>query len=161
MNTLPQLLEEDMGELDLALRELLLNSEAGLAMVIDKGGFLITRCGEEPLALDTTTLAALSAASFAATQGIASLVGETNFTSVYQQGEQFSLLVLNVDEFCLLAIVFQAHLSVGAVKYYAAGTVKQIARQLKKAHQRAPQFGLDLSLMDLADPAPLFRKQVA
>ena len=161
MNTLPQLLEEDMGELDLALRELLFHSEASLALLIDKGGFLITLCGEDPLALDTTTLAALSAASFAATQGIALLVGETNFSSVYQQGEHHSLLVLNVDEFCLLAIVFQAHLSVGAVKYYAAGTVKQIAGQLKKAHQRAPQFGLDLSLMDLADPAPLFRKQVA
>jgi len=159
MAILPQLLEEDLGALDGALRELLLKCEASLALLIDKGGFIITFCGQDPLLLDTTTLAALSAASFAATQGIASLIRETNFSSVYQQGENTSVLVLNVDEFCLLAIMFDAHLSAGAVKFYAALAVKQIARQLTQAHQRTPTLGLDLSLLDLANTGPLFRKK--
>src|SRR5829696_7781986 len=104
MATLPQLIEEDVNELCRALQELLLKTDASVALVIDKGGFLITECGEKH-EIDTTTLAALSAASFAATQGIATLVNESNFSSVYQQGETFSLLVLNVDEYCLLTIV--------------------------------------------------------
>ena len=161
MATLPQLFEEDIGALNQALWELLIRSEASLAMLIDKGGFLITRCGEEPPETDVTTLAALSAASFAATQGIASLVSETNFTSVYQQGEHYSLLVLLVDDYSLLTVVFRAHLSVGAVKYYATGVTAQIARQLKRAHERAPTQGLDLSLADMADASVLFRKRVA
>src|SRR5262249_32578051 len=103
MPTLPQLIEEDIGALNSALQELILKSDAGTALVIDKGGFIITQCGRAE-EVDTTTISALSAASFAATEGIATLVGENNFSSVYQQGEHHSLLVMNVDEFCLIAV---------------------------------------------------------
>ena len=158
MPTLPQLIEEDIQELDRALHELLLKCEGMAALLIDKGGFLITQVGDAPQ-LDTTTLAALAAGSFAATQTIASLVNETNFTSVYQQGEQYSLLVINEDEYCLLTVVFKAQVSVGAVKYFAVSTGRQIAKQLKKANRRAPDAGWDLSELNMADTAPLFRKK--
>src|SRR5262249_30174790 len=110
MGTLPQIIEEDIEVLNGALDELLSKSEAGAALIIDKGGFLITQTGNTK-GFDTMTLAALSAASFAATQGIANLVNETNFSSIYQQGESFSLLVVNVDEYCLLTVVFPARVS--------------------------------------------------
>jgi predicted regulator of Ras-like GTPase activity (Roadblock/LC7/MglB family) len=158
MATLPQLIEEDIQELDRAMQELLLKCDGSAVLIIDKGGFLITHVGEARK-FDTTTLAALSAASFAATEGIASLVSETNFSSVYQQGESYSLLVLNVDEYCLLTVVFKAEVSVGAVKYFAISTAKQIAKQLKKAHRRAPDAGVDLSELNMIDPTPLFRKK--
>jgi predicted regulator of Ras-like GTPase activity (Roadblock/LC7/MglB family) len=160
MATLPQLIEEDIHELDRALQELLLKCDGSAGLIIDKGGFLITQVGQARH-LDTTTLAAMSAASFAATETIASLVNETNFSSVYQQGESHSLLVLNVDEFCLLTIVFRAEVSVGAVKYFAVSTAEQVAKQLKKAQRRAPDAGLDLSELNLADPTPLFRRKTA
>jgi len=159
MATLPQLIEEDVSELDNAMEELLIKCEGSAALIIDKGGFLITQVGSRQF--DFTTLAALSAASFAATETIASLVSETNFSSVYQQGENFSLLVLNVDEFCLLTIVFKAEISVGSVKYFAVTTARQVAKQLKKAVRRAPEAGLDLSMLNLADPTPLFRKKAS
>lgn len=158
MATLPQLIEEDVEELEQGLQDLLLKCEGSAVLIIDKGGFLITQLGATKH-LDTTTLAALSAASFAATERIASIVNEANFASVYQQGEDNSLLVLNVDEYCLLAIVFKASVSVGAVKYYAASTAKEISKQMKKAHHRAPSLGLDLSELNLADPTPLFKKK--
>ncbi len=158
MPSLPQLIEEDVQELGRALHELLVKSDASVALIIDKGGFLITQCGEHH-AFDTTTLAALSAGSFAATQSMAGLVSETNFTSVYQQGETYSLLVLNVDEYCLLAVVFKAHLSVGAVKYFGHTTVKDIAAQMERAHKRDPGTGLDLSMLNMADTAPVFKKK--
>jgi predicted regulator of Ras-like GTPase activity (Roadblock/LC7/MglB family) len=157
MPTLPQLIEEDVTELLRILDDLLLKTEASVALVIDKGGFLITQRGADHF--DTTTLAALSAASFAATQGIANLVDETNFSSVYQQGESYSLLVLNVDEYCLLAVVFKAQISVGAVKYFSNALVDQIAAQMKRAHDRDPDGGLDLSMLNMADPSSVFRKK--
>jgi len=158
MATLPQLIEEDVCELERVLQELLLQCEGSAALIIDKGGFLITEIGAAKK-FDSTTLAALSAASFAATQEIASLVSEPNFSSVYQQGEAHSLLVMNVDEYCLLTIIFKATISVGAVKYFAASSTKLVAKQLKKAHRRAPGAWLDLSELNLADPTPLFRKK--
>ena len=161
MSPLPELIEEDIAEVERAMQELLLKSDANVALLLDKGGFLITKCGNYQK-FDTVTLAALAAASFAATQGIASLVCENNFSSVYQQGEENSMLVLNVDDNCLLTIVFSANISVGAVKYFAGTTVKQIGKQMKRARTRTPQGGLDLSLLNLADPASsVFRKKRA
>src|SRR5438552_1282487 len=46
MTTLPQLIEEDVQCLDGALRELLEKSDATTALVIDKGGFLISDQGD-------------------------------------------------------------------------------------------------------------------
>jgi predicted regulator of Ras-like GTPase activity (Roadblock/LC7/MglB family) len=158
MPTLPELIEDDISTLNAALHELLMKSDADTGLVIDKGGFIITQCGRAE-EVDTTTLSALSAASFAATEGIATLVGENNFSSVYQQGEQSSLLVMNVDEYCLLSVIFKATLSVGAIRYYAADTIKKIAGQLKVAHSRTPQGGLDLSMLNMADPSPVFKKR--
>jgi predicted regulator of Ras-like GTPase activity (Roadblock/LC7/MglB family) len=160
MATLPQLIEEDVEELTTALEDLLLKSEAHLALLIDKGGFLIAQCGERRQ-FDTTTLAALSAGSFAATETIAGLVSESNFSTVYQQGEAYSVLVMSVDESCLLVVVFRAQVSVGAVRYFAMFSTKRIAKQLKKAHIRAPGTGLDLSLLNMADATPVFRKKSA
>jgi predicted regulator of Ras-like GTPase activity (Roadblock/LC7/MglB family) len=158
MATLPQLFEEDIQVFESALQDLLVKTEARSVLIIDKGGFLITKYGRDDQ-VDTTTLGALAAASYAATQGMASLVSETNFRSVYQQGETYSLLVQNVDEFCLLAVIFNATTSVGAVKYYATSTGQRIADQLKIAHKRDPKHGLDLAAMDVVDTAPLFRKK--
>ena len=157
---LPQLIEEDMRLIDGALGDLLAKSEATSALVLDKGGFLITQCGDTRR-FDTTTLGALAAAMYAATQGIASLVGEIDFSSVYQQGDNFSMLVNNVDEHCLLLVIFRAQISVGAVKYYALGTIAQLAQQLRAAQARAPGEGYDLSVLNIADTADLFRKKQA
>ena len=92
---------------------------------------------------------------------VASLVGEKNFTSLYQQGDHASILVMNVDQFCLLTVIFKATLSVGAIKYYAADTITKVANQLKRAQQRSPEGGLDLSMLNLADPSSVFKMKVA
>ena len=160
MATLPQLIEEDIRQIDSALNDLLAKSEATSALIMDKGGFLITQCGEVRR-FDFTTLGALAAAMYAATQGIASLVNEVNFSSVYQQGENFSLLVHNVDEHCLLVVIFRAQISVGAVKFYALNTISDVARQLQAAQARTPGEGFDLSVLNIADTADLFRKKQA
>ena len=158
MATLPQLIEEDIARLDAELRELLERSDATTALIIDKGGFLITSQGDAQQ-FDLTTVAALASGAFMANQTIAGLVHETNFNSIYQQGEQFSMLVTCVDENCLLLVVFKAQVSVGAVKYFAAPAVKRIALQLQIAQERAPDSGLDLSVLNLADPSQVFKRK--
>ena len=45
MATLPQLIEEDIRRLDETLREFLARTDATVALVIDKGGFLLTHQG--------------------------------------------------------------------------------------------------------------------
>ena len=159
MATLPQLIEEDVQRLEDVLQDLLEKTDATTALIIDKGGFLISSLGDSRQ-FDLTTIAALASGAYMANQTIANLVHETNFNSVYQQGEKFSMFVMCVDEFCLLSIIFKAHLSVGVVKYFAAPAVMLIAEQLQRAQQREPNGGLDLSVLNLADPSEVFRKKI-
>ena len=158
MATLPQLVEEDVQRLDDELRELLEKSDATTALIIDKGGFLITSQGDARR-FDLTTISALASGAFMANQTIANLVHEPNFNSVYQQGEKFSMFVLCVDQFCLLAVIFKANVSVGVVKYFAVPAAEQIARQLQIAQVRDPGAGLDLSMLNLADASEVFKKK--
>jgi predicted regulator of Ras-like GTPase activity (Roadblock/LC7/MglB family) len=158
MATLPQLIEDDVRQLDELLREFIVSTEAIATLIIDKGGFLIAQQGDAH-DFDTTTIGALASGAFMANQTIASLVNETSFNSIYQQGENASMFVINVDEHCLLVVIFKSHSGVGVVKYSAATAVKRIARQLKIARERAPEAGLDLSVLNVAETAPLFRKK--
>lgn len=160
MAILPQLHGEDIQTMDAALGDLISKSEAAAALVLDKGGFLIVQAGDSRR-FDATTLGALAAAMYAATQGIAGLVGEANFSSVYQQGEKSSLLVNNIDENCLLVVIFDAHISVGAVKYYATTSIAAIARQLEAAAHRAPGEGLDLATLNMVDSGEFFARKAA
>jgi predicted regulator of Ras-like GTPase activity (Roadblock/LC7/MglB family) len=158
MATLPQLLEPDIERLRNDLRELLRQTEATTALIIDRGGFLITSEGDTEQ-FNLITLAALASGAFMANQTIAGLVHETNFTSTYQQGDNFSMFVLSVDADCLLVVIFKAHVNVGLVKYYATPAAARIAEQLRLAYERDPSAGLDLSELNLADTADLFKKK--
>ena len=158
MGTLPQLLEEDIQRLDDVLRDYLERSDATTALIIDKGGFLITSQGDARR-FDLTTIGALASGAFLANQTIANLVHEENFDSVYQQGETFSMFVTNVDESCLLMVIFSSKVGVGMVKYHAADARKQVADQLKTAQERDPSAGLDLSVLNLANPSELFKRK--
>lgn len=160
MATLPQLIEDDIRQLDDTLREFLTQTDATVALVIDKGGFLITHQGEAG-ELDLTTLGALASGAFMASQTIAGLVSEKDFNYTSQQGEQSSLFTMNVDEHCLLVVSFPSKTGLGIVKYYSAGAAKRIARQLAAARKRDPDGGLDLSELNVANPQELFRKKAA
>ncbi len=158
MSTLPQLIEEDIQRVDGALRELLTRTDATTALVIDKGGFLISSQGDAQQ-FDLVTIAALASGAFMANQTIASMVQETNFNSVYQQGEKFSMFVICIDDYCMLVVIFKAELSVGLVKYYAAPAVSAIAAQFQVAKDRDPAGGLDLSVLNMANTSELFKRK--
>jgi hypothetical protein len=103
------------------------------------------------------TLATLGSNAFNATHFMAQLVNEHNFSSMYQQGETYSTLILNIDEHLLLVLVFGTQQTVGSMKYYAAPVVKAIAEQLKTAAARG-DMGLDLCDMNPDDVQSLFRR---
>jgi predicted regulator of Ras-like GTPase activity (Roadblock/LC7/MglB family) len=158
MASLPQLIEEDILRLDAELRELVEKSDATTALIIDKGGFLIASQGDIRQ-FDLTSIAALASGAYMANQTIASLVQEPNFNSIYHQGERFSLLVMCVDENCLLTVIFRAQVGVGAVKYFAVPAAQRISAQLQTAQDRNPGASVDLSALNLADPSEVFKRK--
>lgn len=155
MGAFPALNQEDIDVVDKTLRDLLQKSEANVALLVEKAGYLIHQCGN-PEHLDTTTFATLGSNAYNAVQFMASLVNESNFTSMYQQGENFSTLMVNVDENSLLVIVFPTHLTVGSMKYYAGPAVRLINDRIKVATARGDV--VDFSDVDARDVQALFQK---
>ncbi len=158
MGQFPQLIQEDLDLLNVVMGELLTKSEAHVALLVEKAGYLIHQCGN-PASIDTTTFATLGSNAYNAVQFMAQLVNESKFTSMYQQGENFSTLMVNVDENSLLVVVFPTHLTVGSMKYYATPAAQAIAQRIVVASEREPGKGLDLSDLNPADVQALFKKQ--
>lgn len=158
MFTLPILISEDITAMDEALRDFVKASTSRLALFIDAGGFIVTRHGDEG-EMDTATLGALAANSIAATQAIAKIIEDQSVTSLYQEGKENSLLIMSVGEFGYLAVVFPAEIGVGAVKFFGQDVVARLGKQLAMARDRAPEDGLDLSALNIADAQPLFRRR--
>ena len=157
MADFPQLTEEDYQVFTRAMEDLMARSEAGSVLLIEKAGHLIHTCGNGDY--DATAMAALASNTFNAVQFMAGMLAETNFNGMYQQGDKLSTVLLNVDEHLLLMIIFPAHLSVGAVRFYAAETIKTISAQLEAASSRIGNLKFDLTDLDIASTEALFRKK--
>ncbi len=160
MFSLPLLVTEDIDTLDAVLADFVAASGARLALFLDGGGFIVTQHGDAG-EIDTVTLGALAANSFAATQAIAKIIEDHSVTSLYQEGNENSMLILSVEEFGFLAVVFPSEIGVGSVKFYGQDAVARAGRQLTAARSRAPAEGLDLASLNLADSGPLFHRRAA
>ena len=152
---IPRLNEEDIALFDAVLRDLLEKSEASVALIVERAGYLIHQCGNAE-AFDSVQVATLAANAFAASEFMANLIQEPDFSGMYQQGSLVSTLTLNLGGSCLLFVAFPANLSAGAVKFYATLAVSELACQLQKAQDRAPGEGIDLADLNPADAGKLW-----
>ena len=158
MATLPQLLEEDIAKIEASLRELIKKSDASTALVADKGGFLIASRGNHE-DFDLTSIAALASGAFMASQSIAGMVNDSGFENTFQQGANYGIYIQNIDENCVLLVLFPADVGVGTVKYFAGAASHAIAHQLLVAQERDPSAGLDLSVLNVSDPSEFFKRR--
>ena len=71
MGQFPQLIQEDLDHLNTVMHELLDKSEANMALLVEKAGYLIHQCGN-PEQIDTTTFATLGSNAYNAVQFMAS-----------------------------------------------------------------------------------------
>jgi predicted regulator of Ras-like GTPase activity (Roadblock/LC7/MglB family) len=160
MPSVPQLIEEDVQEINAALQEFLSKSEATAVLLAAEGGFVIFQQGDTSH-FETTVLGALAANAFTATQAIAKVLDESGFSTVYQQGVRLTILIGQVNRQHMLIVVFPSSLGVGSVKYFAAFAIQAIAAQLAKAKDRAPEQGFDMAMLNLADASEIFRSKAA
>ena len=156
--TLPQLIEEDIVEIKKIFTEFLSKSEADSVLLTAEGGFLVCEDGKTSN-LDTTILGALASNSFEANKAIAGLIGEPNFSCIYQAGEQFSMYVQSIDGYNLMVVIFPVTTAVGAIKYYAQQTRLEVEKVFQRARQRAPGEGIDLVLMNPEDSSAIFKRK--
>jgi predicted regulator of Ras-like GTPase activity (Roadblock/LC7/MglB family) len=109
------ILEEDHARFMEVLGSLERDSNAKLVFLLDKAGRQIASAGEMD-AVDPTSLASLTAGNVAATEGVAQLVGEEEFTTLFHEGKRDSLHISVISNKVILLVVFDERSSLGLVR---------------------------------------------
>jgi predicted regulator of Ras-like GTPase activity (Roadblock/LC7/MglB family) len=121
------LTSEDELALRQAMERLLQDCGAHAALLVDRGGQLLTQAGERP-AFDATTFATLTAADFSANDQLARLLGENDFTSLVHQGDRESMLDSAVARRAILIILFDARTTLGLIRLRLRPSLENLSR---------------------------------
>ena len=109
------LYEEEFKHLEEALRRLRQEANAKAVFLIDKNGQQIASAGEVDQ-FDTTSLASLTAGNVAATDGLAKLIGEREFSVLFHEGQQDHIHISIVAKRAILVVIFDDRSSLGLVR---------------------------------------------
>lgn len=131
--------EEDVSELSLALKDLLKNADARCALLVDQDGQCLVRQGSTRT-IDCDALSALIAGSFASTRALAKLVGETEFSVLFHQGEKDHIHNLMVDNSTILAVIFDDRTTMGMVRLYSKDASKRSRAVLARARENSQRI---------------------
>jgi predicted regulator of Ras-like GTPase activity (Roadblock/LC7/MglB family) len=130
------LYEEEFKHLEEALRRLRQEANAKAVFLIDKNGQQIASAGEVDQ-FDTTSLASLTAGNVAATDGLAKLIGEREFSVLFHEGQQDHIHISIVAKRAILVVIFDDRSSLGLVRL----RVKRASVDLEKIFEVMAQKG--------------------
>jgi predicted regulator of Ras-like GTPase activity (Roadblock/LC7/MglB family) len=128
--------EEDFGAITDSLEKFLANANARSALLVDRAGQLVATVGEQPT-FDPTAFATLTAADFSANDQLAKLIGETDFKTLYHQGETSSMYLADVARRVILVVVFDNRTTLGLVRLKMKETVGELNRLFEQVFARA------------------------
>jgi len=109
------IIEQDVVRFQAILDQLRLESNAKYILLLDKNGQQIASTGSLGSA-DSTALASLTAGNVAATEGLAQLIGEPDFSALYHEGDEHSLHISLVSKKVIVLLVFDENSSLGLVR---------------------------------------------
>jgi predicted regulator of Ras-like GTPase activity (Roadblock/LC7/MglB family) len=128
--------EQDHARFTTSLELLRNEANAKLAFLLDKAGQQIAAAGD--LAeIDSTSLASLAAGNVAATEGVAQVVGEREFTSLFHEGLRDNLHLTVVGSRAILLVVFDERSSLGLVRLRVGQRAPEIAAIISDIQLRA------------------------
>jgi len=132
--------QEDQDFFHHVLLELLRKSESRCVLLVDQSGRCVARAGFTEK-IDIDALAALIAGSFSSTRAMAELVGETEFSVLFHQGQHDHIHNILVDNDRILAVIFDRRTTVGMVRLCAKNAARQIAERFRQIADRSAPKG--------------------
>ncbi|HJQ98401.1 MAG TPA: roadblock/LC7 domain-containing protein [Candidatus Polarisedimenticolaceae bacterium] len=146
------LLEADHTRFASVLDRLRKDANAKVVFLIDKNGQQLAHSGDVS-GLDPTSLASLTAGNVAATDGLAKLLGEREFSILFHEGEHDNLHISIVAGKTILVVLFDEHSSLGLVRLRvkkATGDLATIVDEIVSRSQ-AGRAGIAGSLAPFAE----------
>jgi len=127
--------EDDYGAIERSLQQFLYDSNSRCALLVDRAGQLVATVGEQPR-FDPTAFATLTAADFSANDQLARLIGESEFNSLFHQGEQESMYLVDIARRVILVILFDSRTTLGLVRLKVKQTAEELNRLFNEMFQR-------------------------
>ena len=119
--------QSDSQRIEEILGDLLYESNAKCALLVDRTGQLVTTVGEQPN-FDSAAFASLTAADFSANDQLASLIGEEEFSSLYHQGRNESMYLADIGKRLILVVLFNQQTTLGLVRLKIRAAVNGLNR---------------------------------
>lgn len=132
--------EDDYGAITHSLQRFLYESNARCALLVDRTGQLVTTVGEQPT-FDPTAFATLTAADFSANDQLARLIGESDFNTLFHQGERESMYLADVARRVILVVLFDNRTTLGLVRIKMKGAVEDLTRLFEQVFLRGSVDG--------------------
>jgi predicted regulator of Ras-like GTPase activity (Roadblock/LC7/MglB family) len=129
------LTQDDHRAVTELLERFLADSGARCALIVDRAGQLVLTAGERPT-FDATAFATLTAADFSANDQLARLIGESDFNSLFHQGEKESMLLADVARRVILVVLFDTRTTLGLVRLRMRPVVDELAKLLESIFAR-------------------------
>src|ERR1700758_1039246 len=107
--------EEEYQQIKDTLQRLQVDSNAKIVFLVDKNGQQIAAHGDMR-GVDATSLASLTAGNVAATDGLARLIGEKEFSILFHEGEKDNIHISIVARRVILVVIFDDRASLGLVR---------------------------------------------
>ena len=142
--------EEDSVAMTTLLQRFLSDSNARLALLVDRSGQLVATVGEQPT-FDPTAFATLTAADFSANDQLARLIGETEFSSLFHQGEKESMFLADVARRVILVTLFDNRTTLGLVRLKRKDTVADLTKLFHEVFARGAPGKAQAGLLAGAD----------
>jgi predicted regulator of Ras-like GTPase activity (Roadblock/LC7/MglB family) len=127
--------EDDFGAITQSLQRFLYDSNARCALLVDRTGQLVATVGEQPT-FDATAFATLTAADFSANDQLARLIGETDFNTLFHQGEKESMYLADVARRVILVVLFDNRTTLGLVRLKMKQAVEDLAKLFEQVFAR-------------------------
>jgi predicted regulator of Ras-like GTPase activity (Roadblock/LC7/MglB family) len=127
--TMPDLVlyDEEFRKIKDSLNRLAADANAKVVFLVDKNGQQIAAVGDLQT-LDTTSLASLTAGNVAATDGLARLIGEREFSILFHEGERDNIHISIVAQRVILVVIFDERTSLGLVRLRVRRAMAELDR---------------------------------
>jgi predicted regulator of Ras-like GTPase activity (Roadblock/LC7/MglB family) len=132
--------EDDFNSITHSLQRFLYDSNARCALLVDRTGQLVATVGEQPT-FDPTAFATLTAADFSANDQLAKLIGESDFNTLFHQGEKESMYLADVARRVILVVLFDNRTTLGLVRLKMKNAVDELAKLFEQIFARGAQAG--------------------
>ncbi len=127
----------DLDHIESLLGAFLRDVRARSVLLVDRTGRLISTSGDAG-GFDQIAFASLTAADFAASDQLAVLLGEDEFSSLYHHGDRQSMYLADVAGYAILASLFDHRTTLGMVRIKTRGTIARLVRLFDDMAERGP-----------------------